>query len=188
MDFSSCWAMPLAQVIEILYDIFTPKMKERPQFTLLVLNSLHKPLDQLCDQREIQKTVFLIFLDSQILPKNIFPPTTTMRPDFCHIPKMIISIHPQHPTPAGAHSLPQGGGSQAGIFPWIWQREEGLHVPRTKQAQHHSFSTLLYLEQSSQRQLPPGQLSCEGFPKLMPWEWQGAFRAAHRRQPAPCSP
>lgn len=50
--------MPLAQVTEIVYDIFTPKMKEWPQFTLLVLNSLHKPLEQLCDQREIQITAF----------------------------------------------------------------------------------------------------------------------------------
>lgn len=65
--------------IKILYDIFTPKMKEWPQFTPLVLNSLHKPPDQLCDQREIQVTVFLIFLDSQILPRSICPPTTTTR-------------------------------------------------------------------------------------------------------------
>lgn len=101
---------------------------------------------------------------------------------------MIISIHPQHPTPAGAHSLPQGGGLRLVAVPHppqIRQREEGLHVSGTKEAQHHSVPTLLYLKQ---RQIPSGQLSCEGFPQLIPWEWQGASRAAHRRQPAPCSP
>lgn len=87
MDFSSCWAVLLTQVTEISYNIFTAKMKEWPQFKLLVLKSLHKPLDQLCEQREIEITIFLVFLDSQILPKSIFPPTATMRPDFLPRPK-----------------------------------------------------------------------------------------------------
>lgn len=139
-------------IIILLNYIFTPKMKEWPQFTLLVLNSLHKPLDQLCDQREIQITAFLIFLDGQILPKNIFPPHPPPDLIFCHTPKMIISIHPQHPTPAGAHSLSQGGGLRLVAVPdpsQIWQREEGLHAPRTKEAQHHSSSTLLCLNRGS---------------------------------------
>lgn len=117
MDFSSCWAMPLTQVIEISYDIFTPKMSEWPQFTLLVVNSLHKPLDQLYDQREIQITVFLIFLDSQILPKSIFPPTTTTRPDFLPHPKE-DHFHPNTASHTSWSSLTATGwGSQAGGSP-----------------------------------------------------------------------
>lgn len=116
MDFSSCWAVLLVQVTEISYNTFTAKMKEWPQFTLLVLNSLHKPLDQLCEQREIEITVFLVFLHSQILPKSIFPPTATMRPDFLPRPKDHF-----HPTTASHTSwsslMGTAWGSQASGSP-----------------------------------------------------------------------
>lgn len=102
---------------------------------------------------------------------------------------MIISIQLQHPTPTGAHSLPQDGGLRLSqIYPWIWQREEGLHGTRTKEAQHHSFSTLLYLKQRLAEAALPWTAVMSGLPIAYPMGMAGSLHSTTQETASPLFP
>lgn len=47
-----------------------------------------------------------------------------------------------------------------------------MHTPSTKEAQHHSCNPA-----APETEAAPPWTVLWGFPKLIPWQWQGAFTA-----------
>lgn len=112
-----------------IQQIFTPKMKElAPIYTPLLscfdvlLNKLvvllHKPLN-LNHQREIQISVFSLFLETKVFPRSISTHPQTQRGlIFCHISEILLSTYSTTASHSGWSSVADTAqGSQASSSP-----------------------------------------------------------------------